>query len=73
MFKAIRKAVKTLARDTHERIKFWFADYCVQDTYGTRRLCWTRKGAMEWLAVCSPNAAIYHMGRNNQMIARREY
>jgi len=33
--------------------------YIIVDSYGTNQQCWTKKQALEWLAACSPKAAIF--------------
>ena len=75
---AIRKLAKAIKSDARKALKagnewakFWFADYCVVDNFGTRQLCWTRKGAMAWLPYCANNARICHMGQNNRTIVQR--
>jgi len=34
--------------------------YLITDSYGTRQTCYTWRTALEWLAACSPDAAIFN-------------
>lgn len=46
--------------------------YVITDSYGTRQTAWTRRTAMAWLAVCSPDAQIAHR-LTGMLIASRSY
>ena len=35
--------------------------FYVTDSYGTSRLAWTRRTALEWLAACSPDAKVTNL------------
>jgi len=32
--------------------------FLITDSFGTEQFAWTRKGALEWLAVCSSEAVV---------------
>jgi hypothetical protein len=44
--------------------------FLITDSYGTRRTAWTRAAALEWLAVCSPEAKIVHRLTGRTLAAR---
>lgn len=45
--------------------------FIITDTYGTRKVAWTRAEALCWLAVCSPDATITNRFTGRLVGARR--
>lgn len=43
--------------------------FLVADCYGTRKWCIGRTAALEWLAACSPTAAVFNVW--GQCVAQR--
>lgn len=37
--------------------------YIIMCDYGTRQTCWSWAEALQWLAACGPDAAVFRFGR----------
>lgn len=46
--------------------------FIITDTYGTRRVAWTWRAALEWLEACGPDAAIQHRLTGRTVAARQQ-
>lgn len=45
--------------------------YLITDSYGTRKVAWSRSEAIAWLAACSPDAVIRNRITGRVLAARR--
>ena len=52
------KNVKALATLANDFAAVHFARYLVLDCFGTKKFCWSEKGAYAWIPFCSANAKI---------------